>query len=113
MNVKDKMHLVAYSNQYCKKCRRQLKGEMFIVPNQPIKALTGGNAFPVVWFCPNNYHHVRRLGFTKPVDFEQNLGSIAPPKDGLPNFTDSDDIWEEYMMEETKKEDALRKQMIA
>lgn len=113
IDPRNKMHFVAFSSQYCKKCRRKEKGEMFVVPNQPVPAVDGSNAFPVVWFCPSNYHHVRRLGFNKPVDFVMNLGDVEPPKDGLPSLADGDEIWEEYMREVTRdKEKEMKEKTI-
>ncbi len=111
-DFRTRLYFVTKSSEYCKKCRRKVKGDMFIVPYQSVKSVDGSMAHPVLWVCNDNYHHIRKLGYNKPVDFTESAGpDMMDERTGEPGFDATDDQWCDYVYEQTKKEEALKKEM--
>ncbi len=96
----------------CKKCNRRTTGTMYAVPSQPLRAMDGGTAYPIIWICDYDYHHIRRPGYTKPVDFTEILGKAQIPGeiDGMPDFNASDEDWEDWSRECQKEKDMVEKE---
>lgn len=110
-DVRHKLTWIKQCRHKCHKCGYVTNGQMFYLTSQPVKSIDGQNAYQVFWFCDNNYHHCIRPGYTRPVDFNLIHGKPPSLEEDAPDYDASDSVWEEYVFEQTKKMEAIKKQM--
>lgn len=87
-------------------------GKLFIVPSQTMKSIDGQDAHPVLWICNENYHHIRRAGWNRPVDFNEIYGTPDNSGDEMPGPTEPDERWEEWVWDQTQKREEEKKRKL-
>jgi len=104
MNRDIRSHLTFWgkSTRYDKRIGTTL-GTLCVIHQQPIQAIDGLTAYPVIWISDVNHKITQRRGYTRPVDFVQLYGEVEDFSYGdMPDINDSDDIWDDYIKKYNK-----------
>lgn len=100
---------------YCRKCKRRQAGDTFVDERKSVDSIeqnedgTYKQAYSVLWVCGQDWHHIHKAGYTRPVDFNR----MHPKKDQTVSDTDVPDIgasekdWEDWAwVQQLKAEEA-------
>jgi len=94
------------STHPCQKCSKvtgfRMPGDVFVQNVNSVMSIDGEKAYRVYFVC-ERCKNINFVGYTKPVDFEKNLGKYEVGDD-LPDYDASEEVWEDWAREQQRQD---------